>query len=97
MSPTAIDPARRSVATARHGSFEYDRLVLSPGIDFIPAAVAGLDGNEERIPHAWKAGPQTVLLRRQLEAMADGGVFALHIPRAPFRCPPGPTTVMMAR
>jgi sulfite dehydrogenase len=87
---TAIDPARRSVTTARHGSFGYDRLVLSPGIDFIPAAVAGLDGNEERIPHAWKAGPQTVLLRSQLEAMADGGVFAIHIPRAPFRCPPGP-------
>jgi sulfite dehydrogenase len=87
---TAIDPDRRSVTTARHGTFGYDRLVLSPGVDFIPAAVDGLDGNEEGIPHAWKAGPQTVLLRRQLEMMADGGVFALHIPHAPFRCPPGP-------
>ncbi|MFT3759116.1 FCSD flavin-binding domain-containing protein [Thauera sp.] len=87
---TAIDAAKRTVATARNGTLGYDRLVLSPGIDFIPGAIAGLDGSQERIPHAWKAGPQTVLLRKQLQDMADGGVFALHIPKAPYRCPPGP-------
>lgn len=87
---TAIDTAKRTVNTAKSGSLAYDRLVLSPGIDFIPGAVAGLDGNQERIPHAWKAGPQTVLLRKQLIDMKDGGVYALQIPKAPYRCPPGP-------
>lgn len=87
---TSIDTVKRTVGTARHGVLSYDRLVLSPGVDFIPNAVPGLEGNHEQIPHAWKAGPQTVLLRRQLEAMADGGVFAIHIPKAPYRCPPGP-------
>jgi len=87
---TAIDPAKRTVSTAQSGVVAYDRLVLSPGIDFMTEKVAGLAGNEERIPHAWKAGPQTVLLRKQLEDMTDGGVFAMHIPKAPFRCPPGP-------
>lgn len=87
---TAVDSAKRTVTTAKHGTVGYDRLVLSPGIDFIPNAVAGLDGNEERVPHAWKAGPQTVLLRKQLQDMTDGGVFALHIPKVPYRCPPGP-------
>lgn len=87
---TAVDSAKRTVTTAKHGIVGYDRLVLSPGIDFIPNAVAGLDDNEERVPHAWKAGPQTVLLRKQLQDMTDGGVFALHIPKVPYRCPPGP-------
>ena len=86
----AVDTAKRSVSTANNGTLSYDRLVLSPGIDFMTDAIAGLAGNEERIPHAWKAGAQTVLLRKQLEAMPDGGVFAMHIPRAPYRCPPGP-------
>ncbi len=86
----AIDAAKRTVTTAANGALGYDRLVLSPGIDFIPNAVAGLDGNEDKLPHAWKAGPQTVLLRSQLQAMADGGVVAIHIPKAPYRCPPGP-------
>ncbi|HRP23646.1 NAD(P)/FAD-dependent oxidoreductase [Thauera sp.] len=87
---TALDPDKRTVTTAKHGTIGYDRVVLSPGIDFIPGAIAGLEGNQELIPHAWKAGPQTVLLRKQLEDMADGGVFAMTIPRAPYRCPPGP-------
>ena len=87
---TAVDTAKRSVSTANNGTLSYDRLVLSPGIDFMSNAIAGLAGNQERIPHAWKAGAQTVLLRKQLEDMADGGVYALHIPKAPFRCPPGP-------
>ena len=86
----AVDTAKRSVSTANNGTLSYDRLVLSPGIDFMSNAIAGLAGNQERIPHAWKAGAQTVLLRKQLEDMADGGVYALHIPKAPFRCPPGP-------
>ena len=85
-----IDPARRSLALAGNGRLGYDRLVLAPGVDFLPELVPGLAGQEERIPHAWKAGPQTVLLARQLQAMPDGGVYALHIPRSPYRCPPGP-------
>ena len=87
---TAVDTAKRSVSTANNGTLSYDRLVLSPGVDFMTDAIGGLAGNQERIPHAWKAGAQTVLLRKQLEDMADGGVYALHIPKAPFRCPPGP-------
>ena len=87
---TGVDTAQRRVTTAKNGILTYDRLVLSPGIDFMSDAVAGLSGNEERIPHAWKAGPQTVLLRKQLEDMADGGVYAIHIPKVPYRCPPGP-------
>jgi sulfite dehydrogenase len=87
---TAIDPSRRRLRLASTGSLDYDRLVLAPGIEFMTDSVAGLAGHEGEVPHAWKAGPQTTLLRRQLEAMPDGGVFAIHIPRAPFRCPPGP-------
>lgn len=86
----AIDPVQRRVSTTRNGTIGYDRLVLAPGVDFLPQQVAGLAGAEELIPHAWKAGPQTLLLRNQLQAMADGGVFAIHIPKAPYRCPPGP-------
>ncbi|PTD96053.1 FCSD flavin-binding domain-containing protein [Pseudothauera lacus] len=85
-----IDAAKREVRLAAGGTLSYDRVVVSPGIDFMPGAIEGLDGNEELIPHAWKAGAQTVLLRQQLESMADGGVFAIQIPKAPYRCPPGP-------
>ena len=85
-----LDAARREVRLANGDVLGYDRAVLSPGVDFLPQEVDGLAGNEERIPHAWKAGPQTVLLRKQLEDMRDGGVYAIHIPRAPYRCPPGP-------
>lgn len=91
-SVTAIDVAARRVRLARGDALAYDRLVVAPGIDVIPDLVPGLaepmaDG---RLFHAWKAGPQTIALRRQLEAMPDGGVFVMHIPRAPYRCPPGP-------
>lgn len=86
----AIDPAGRQVETREHGRLDYDRLVIAPGIDFIADGVPGHDPDDLRFPHAWRAGEQTVALRQQLEAMADGGVFAIHIPRAPFRCPPGP-------
>jgi sulfite dehydrogenase len=85
-----IDLQKRQVHLAGGERIGFDRLVLSPGIDFMPEQIDGLSGNSARIPHAWKAGPQTELLRRQLEAMPNDGVFALHIPRAPYRCPPGP-------
>jgi len=88
----AVDPVKREVRLASGGVLGYDRLVVSPGVDFLPGAIPGLASAEaqERVLHAWKAGPQTVALRRQLEAMPDGDVYAIHIPVAPYRCPPGP-------
>ncbi len=88
----AIDAAGKKVRLAGGSELAYDRLVLSPGIEFIPGQIGGLDAalDSGRVLHGWKAGPQTVALRRQIEAMPDGGVFALFIPRAPYRCPPGP-------
>ncbi|HTP61561.1 MAG TPA: NAD(P)/FAD-dependent oxidoreductase [Burkholderiales bacterium] len=88
----AIDAARKLVRLGRGGDVSYDRLIVSPGIDF---AFGEVEGYEEamqagRVLHAWKAGPQTVGLRRQIEQMRDGGVFVLSIPEAPYRCPPGP-------
>jgi sulfite dehydrogenase len=88
----AVDPDKRTVRLASGETLGYDRLILSPGIDFTLDEVPGLkaQGALEAIPHAWKAGPQTVLLRKQLESMKDGGVYALCIPKAAYRCPPGP-------
>ena len=88
----AVDPAKRQVRLARGDPLSYDRLIVAPGIDFIPDAIPGLKSPEaqKRVLHAWKAGPQTVALRKQLEAMRDGGVYVLHIPMAAYRCPPGP-------
>jgi sulfide dehydrogenase [flavocytochrome c] flavoprotein subunit len=85
---TAVDAGAKQVRLADGTRIAYDRLILSPGVDF--DAVPGLAAHEAHVLHAWKAGPQTAALRRQLEAMADGGVYALSIPRAPYRCPPGP-------
>ena len=87
-----IDPAARIVKLGRGDALAYDRLILSPGVDFIYDDIQSLATPEAqaRVLHAWKAGPQTVELRAQLEAMPDGGVFAIHIPKAPFRCPPAP-------
>ena len=70
----------------------YDKLVLSPGVELMWDSIAGLKAAnaDGRILQAWKAGPETVALRRQLEAMPDGGVYAITIPEAPYRCPPGP-------
>lgn len=88
-----IDADKRTVKLANGDSVSYDRLLLSPGIDFNYASVPGLTRDLSEggaIPHAWKAGPQTVALRKQLEGMKDGGVYALCIPKAPYRCPPGP-------
>ncbi|TCS97293.1 sulfide dehydrogenase (flavocytochrome c) flavoprotein subunit [Tepidimonas ignava] len=89
---TAIDPDKRVVKLASGGELKYDRLIVSPGIDFMWETLPGMGkpGAQDKVLHAWKAGPQTVALRKQLEAMPDGGVYALSIPLAPYRCPPGP-------
>ncbi len=87
----AIDPATHSVRLTSGAALPYDRLVVAPGIAFRYNAIAGYDEAATQImPHAWIAGPQTKLLRRQLEAMPDGGVFVIAAPADPFRCPPGP-------
>jgi sulfide dehydrogenase [flavocytochrome c] flavoprotein subunit len=87
-----IDKGQRTVKLAGGQSLAYDRLILSPGVDFLWDQLPGMDTPEaqKKIMHAWKAGPQTVTLRQQLEAMPDGGTFVISIPPAPFRCPPGP-------
>ena len=90
-SVTGVDSEKRLVTTDKAGSFAYDRLVLAPGFDFVPGGIKGYDPvSNEKVLHAWKAGPQTLALRKQLEAMPDGGVYMLTIPLAPYRCPPGP-------
>ncbi len=87
----SIDATKRTVKLAGGAELPYDRLIVSPGIDFLND-IPGLTkpGAQEKVLHAWKAGPQTAALRAQLEAMPDGGVFAMTIPLAPYRCPPGP-------
>jgi len=89
---TAIDPAKKVVKLAGGGELPYDRVIVSPGIDFMWETLPGMASAaaKDKVLHAWKAGPQTVALRKQLEAMPDGGVYALTIPQAPYRCPPGP-------
>jgi sulfide dehydrogenase [flavocytochrome c] flavoprotein subunit len=87
----AIDPVTRQARFGRAPSQRFDRIVVSPGVDLNFAAVQGFDADARKtILHAWKAGPQTLALRRQLEEMPDGGVYVLAIPLAPYRCPPGP-------
>ncbi len=88
---TDIDAAKKTVALAGGTTLAYDRLVLSPGIDFKYDAIEGYSADAAQImPHAWKAGEQTLLLMRQLEAMDDGGVVVMAVPGNPYRCPPGP-------
>lgn len=88
---TRVDPQARRVVLEDGSSLDYDRLVLSPGIDIRFDALPGYDkAAAATLPHAWKAGEQTILLRRQLEAMDDGGTFVMAAPANPFRCPPGP-------
>ena len=87
---TAIDAKGHKVTTKGGKSFSYDRCIVSPGISF-KDNIEGYDAAAaERFPHAWKAGPQTAILRKQLEAMADGGTVLIAPPPNPFRCPPGP-------
>jgi NADPH-dependent 2,4-dienoyl-CoA reductase/sulfur reductase-like enzyme len=87
----SVNPQMRLVVVADGKSLPYDRLVLSPGIDVRFDALPGYDeAAAAKMPHAWKAGEQTLLLRRQLEAMDDGGLVALAVPAAPLRCPPAP-------
>jgi sulfide dehydrogenase [flavocytochrome c] flavoprotein subunit len=86
-----IDAQARTVTLADGTSLAYDRLVLSPGIDLRFGALEGYDeATSAKMPHAWKAGEQTLLLRRQLEAMDDGGLVVLAVPASPSRCPPAP-------
>ena len=89
---TSFDPDKKTLTLADGTALPYDRLVLSPGIDFLLDALPGLATVDARtnVLAAWKAGPETIALRNQLLAMKDGGVYAIHIPKAPYRCPPGP-------
>jgi NADPH-dependent 2,4-dienoyl-CoA reductase/sulfur reductase-like enzyme len=86
-----VDPQSRLVLLSGDSALGYDRLVLAPGIDMRWGAVPGYDeAAAEQMPHAWQAGEQTLLLRHQLEAMADGGTVVISAPANPYRCPPGP-------
>lgn len=91
-SARSIDAVNRAVLLAGGTQLRYDRLIVSPGIEFLPDALPGMavSGAHDGVLHAWKAGPQTVALRAQLEALPDGGTYALCVPLAPYRCPPGP-------
>jgi sulfide dehydrogenase [flavocytochrome c] flavoprotein subunit len=88
-SVTAVDADKSRIIVAGK-PLSYDRLIVAPGIDFIYDAFPMLAGAQEQIPHAWKAGPQTRNLQRQLIAMPDGGVFTIVVPPQPYRCPPAP-------
>ncbi|WGR91117.1 NAD(P)/FAD-dependent oxidoreductase [Bradyrhizobium sp. ISRA443] len=87
---TKIDAQARTIGLSDGSTLSYDRLVLAPGIDMRFDALPGYDEAAEKMPHAWKAGEQTLLLRRQLEAMDDGGLVVIAVPAAPLRCPPAP-------
>lgn len=88
---TGISLDRKRVSLRRIQDLPYDRLVVSPGIDFMHEEIQGYDAEAQKtILHSWKAGPETIALRKQLEGMHDGGVYVLSIPLAPYRCPPGP-------
>jgi NADPH-dependent 2,4-dienoyl-CoA reductase/sulfur reductase-like enzyme len=90
-SATAVDAEAKTVTLADGNKLSYDRLVMTPGIDFNWGAIPGYDeAAAQKMPHAWKAGAQTVLLRQQLQAMDDGGLVVMSAPANPFRCPPGP-------
>ena len=88
----AIDTGRKTVRLAGGAVIGYDKLVVSPGVEMLFDSIEGLKAAQTsgQIVQAWKAGPETTALRRQLEAMPDGGVYAITIPEAPYRCPPGP-------
>ncbi|MBL8513396.1 MAG: FCSD flavin-binding domain-containing protein [Betaproteobacteria bacterium] len=89
---SAVDVEKKQVRLADGTALPFERVILSPGIDFTYADLPGLNNAaaQEKILHSWKAGPQTIALRKQLEAMSDGGSFVISVPTAPYRCPPGP-------
>jgi len=89
---TSIDAAKKTVTLGGGATIGYDKLIVSPGIDMLWNSIEGLQAASAsgQILQAWKAGPETLALRRQLEAMPDGGVYAITVPLAPYRCPPGP-------
>ena len=91
-SVSTIDPEKKMVTLASGSTLSYDKVVLSPGISLMMNSIEGLaKANQAGITlQAWKAGPETLMLYKQLAAMRDGGVFAISIPEAPYRCPPGP-------
>jgi sulfide dehydrogenase [flavocytochrome c] flavoprotein subunit len=91
-SAVAIDASRKSVRLARGPELRYDRLIVSPGVDFIFSAMPNYEAaaRQGRVLHAWKAGAETVALRKQLQSLQDGGTYVLSIPLGPYRCPPGP-------
>jgi sulfide dehydrogenase [flavocytochrome c] flavoprotein subunit len=88
---TAIDVDKKRVKLRRIEDLPYDRLVVSPGVELLHDQIEGYDAEAQKtILHAWKAGPETIALRRQLEDMKNGGICVISIPVAPYRCPPGP-------
>jgi sulfide dehydrogenase [flavocytochrome c] flavoprotein subunit len=87
---SGIDAAGKKVSTAGGKTFQYDRCVVAPGISFKDNIEGYDEAAMQKMPHAWKAGEQTTILRSQLEAMPDGGVVVIGAPPNPFRCPPGP-------
>jgi NADH dehydrogenase FAD-containing subunit len=93
-SVSAIDSRAKTVTLAGGATIRYDKLVLSPGVEMMFDGIEGLRAAnaEGRIVQAWRAGAETLALRRQLEAMRDGGTYAITIPEQPYRCPPGPTS-----
>ncbi|MDH5484136.1 MAG: NAD(P)/FAD-dependent oxidoreductase [Gammaproteobacteria bacterium] len=88
---TGIDPVARKVSIKSGSSMSYDACIVSPGVDFRWEAIEGhSEAVIDKVPHAWKAGPQTAILKKQIMAMRDGGTVAIVAPPNPFRCPPGP-------
>ncbi len=86
---TAIEPGAKRVRIGE-GYLEYDRVIVSPGVDFVWDQVPGVAGREQSVLHAWKAGPQTAELAQRLQALPDGGVVLMTVPPVAYRCPPGP-------
>lgn len=89
---SGIDPQRRELSLAAGKKLSYDRLVVAPGVDFLYDSLKGMESAaaKQKILHAWKAGDQTVALRDRLHALPDGATIGMHIPKVPYRCPPGP-------
>lgn len=89
---TAVDVDKRQVWLSDDARLDYDRLIIAPGVEFIydQLPILATAEAQQHVPHAWKAGPQTVLLANQLKSMRQGGVVIMTVPAAPFRCPPGP-------